>query len=69
MLFAFFFVVGIKTGTGIGTGTGTRMGVGTEYIARGVGQYTGTGTGIRYLSGSILPSKIENKVKYKMNAN
>lgn len=69
MLFAFFFVVGIKTGTGIGTGTGIRMGVGTEYIARGVGQYTGTGTGIRYLSGSILPSKIEKKIKYKMNAN
>ena len=56
MLWALFLVVGINTGTGIGTGTGISTGVGREYIARGVGQYTGTGTGIRYFSGSALPS-------------
>jgi hypothetical protein len=57
ILLALFLVVGMNTGTGIGTGIGIRIGVGNEYMASGVGQYSGTGTGIRYLSGVDLPSR------------
>jgi len=56
MLFEVFRLVGMKHGTGIGTGTRTGYGAGVEYIATGVGVYSGTGHGSSILFGSQFSS-------------